>query len=289
MARRKALQDARDERSKMSPQEIRLDVRNYIQNERDTILRKWMALEEAVKSEDYRREAFYQRKLREDTKNLPLSIQKFIGTLKKAVRNTIRYKGGTPYSIVRSLFLYWDADKSGEMSSDELKGCMDSLGVKMSARDRDEVVAYYDSGGVGGALGEREMNYHELLSDISIGEPNLVEDSTCVKDDGTDIELRYEEVKEMRPPKTQVIEQFLEATRYWVMFRMRVEGSTPYFHIRNLFQFYDYDYSNGLNWKELMKAATKGMKLAINETQAREIVRFYDFRGDGDMRCVRGA
>ena len=283
MSRRKRLQETKDHRAQMSPSEIRLDVRNYIQNDRDTVLRKWMALEEAVKSEDYRRENFYQRKLREDTRSLPVSIQKFIGTLKKAVRNTMRYKGGTPYSILRSMFLYWDADKSGEISSEELKGCMNSLGVRMSEADRDEVVEYYSTGGEG-AQGEIEMNYAELLSDISLGEPNMIEDSASVKDDGGDIEMRYEEIQEERPPMTRSIEQFLEATRYWVMFRMRVEGGTPYYHIRNLFQFYDYDYSNGLNASELQIATKKGMKLTITDEQAEEVVKYYDRTGNGDIQ-----
>ena len=281
--RREVLEAARAAKSQMTAVERRQDVRNYIQNDRDTILRKWMALEEAVKSEDYRRDNFFKARLKEDTKKLPVSIQKFIGTLKRAVRKTMRDKGGTPYSIIRAMFLYWDADKSGEISSEELKGCMNSLGVKMTDAERDEVVLYYDSGNRQEGITEVEMTYTELLNDLSRGEPTMIEDSSFVKDDGSDIAMRYEELEDVRPPLTKVISQFLEATRYWVMFRMRVEGSTPYYHIRNLFQFYDYDYSNGLNWKELMIATKKGMKLTITEAQAREIVAYYDFNHNGDM------
>lgn len=277
------MDEKRAEKARMTAPERRLDIRNYIQNDRDTILRKWMALEEAVKSEDFRRENFHKMRLKEDTKKLPVSIQKFIGTLKRAVRKTMRDKGGTPYSIIRSMFLYWDADKSGEISSEELKGCMHSLGVKMTDAERDEVVAYYDSGNRQEGITEIEMTYVDLLNDLQRGEPTMIEDSSNVKDDGSDIAMRYEDVQDTRPPKTKVIEQFLEATRYWVMFRMRVEGSTPYYHIRNLFQFYDYDYSNGLNWSELMTATKKGMKLTINEAQAKEIVRYYDMNNNGDM------
>ena len=56
--RRDVIQAKQAERAKMTAQEVRVDIRNYIQNDRDTILRKWMALEEAVKSEDYRRDNF---------------------------------------------------------------------------------------------------------------------------------------------------------------------------------------------------------------------------------------
>ena len=283
MSRRAKIEQAKAALKSRPAAEVKLDIRNYIQNDRDTILRKWMALEEAVKSEDFRRDNFYKRKMREDTKTLPVAIQKFIGTLKRAVRNTMRYKGGTPFSIIRTMFLYWDADKSGEMSAEELKGCMNSLGVKMTDKEREEVVNYYDSGNrqVGCDI---EMTYTELLEDINRGEPTLIEDSGHVKDDGSDIAMRYEDVIDERPSMSRNIEQFLEATRYWVMYRMRVEGGTPYFHIRNLFQFYDYDYSNGLNYKELMTATKKGMKLAITEEQAKEVVHYYDFQKNGDMQ-----
>ena len=283
MARRAKLEAVKAKSLSRTPGQVRLDIRNYIQNDRDTVLRKWMALEETVKSEDFQRENFYKRKMREDTKTLPVAIQKFIGTLKRAVRNTMRIKGGTPFSIIRSMFLYWDADKSGEMSAEELKGCMNSLGVKMTDAEREEVVLYYDSGNRQPGC-DIEMTYMELLEDINRGEPTLIEDSGHVKDDGSDIAMRYDDRIDERPRMSRNLEQFLEATRNWVMYRMRVEGGTPYFHIRNLFQFYDYDYSNGLNYKELVTATKKGMKLAITEEQAKEVVKYYDFQGNGDMQ-----
>ncbi len=116
-------------------QEVRAEIRSYIRNERDTILKKWLALKESIRSEDNRRSQFLDKKLKQDTKSLPMNILKFIGTLKKSVRHTMRYKGGTPYSIIRSLFLYWDADKSGRISADELVQCMQSLGVKVSSEE----------------------------------------------------------------------------------------------------------------------------------------------------------
>ena len=56
------------------------------------------------------------KQLRKNHKTMPTNIQKFIGTLKRCVRKTIKKKGGTPYSIVRSLFMYWgtgDSSPSG--------------------------------------------------------------------------------------------------------------------------------------------------------------------------------
>lgn len=100
-------------------QDKRLEIRGHIR-ERDTIQRKWLALAENIKAEDNRRDQFYRRKHVEDTKSIPINVVKFIGSLKKAVRKIMRYKGGTPYSIVRSLFIYWDAAKTGTINAEEL-------------------------------------------------------------------------------------------------------------------------------------------------------------------------
>jgi len=65
---------------KKQPKEIRDEVRHYIKYERDTMLKRWMSLGEAVRSEDYRRDNFYRRKQRENARCLPINIQKVMDT-----------------------------------------------------------------------------------------------------------------------------------------------------------------------------------------------------------------
>jgi len=261
---------------KKSAKEVREEIRQYMRKERDTILIKWMALEEAVRSEDQRREAFYKRREREDTKCLPLNIRKFIGTLKRAVRRTIANKGGTAFSIIRSMFLYWDADKSGEMSAKELRGCMNSLGVRVTDEQLDEIVEYYDSGKQQEGIEDREMNYQELLQDLTIGEPTIIEFGETKAGKLVDDEPRFEEVVQEDAEMPKLVSLFVDAVRNWVMIRMRVDGGTPYHHVRFIFNFYDYDYSNGLNVSELCLAARKGMHLSMTEKQAGEIINYYN-------------
>ena len=159
-----------------------------------------MALKEAIKSEDQRRLEFIAWKLKQDTRSLPLNIMKFIGSLKKSVRETIRHKGGTPYSIVRELFVYWDTDKTGQISAKELKRCMDSLGVIITLADCEEVVQYYSKSNVEGG----EMYYNELLKDISYGEPSLIAYvSEKEEAEANEKELRFEVFEEkffQKPP-----------------------------------------------------------------------------------------
>lgn len=262
--------------------EIRQEIREYIRNERDTILKKWMALKESIASEDRRREEFFRKKEMEDTKSLPVNILKFIGTMKKAVRTTMRYKGGTPYSIIRNMFIYWDADKSGLISVDELHACMHSLGARVSKQDCDQIVQFYR------VPGETEMDYRELLQDVLSGEPSLIAFVTVEEDEAkTNNEIRFEEFTDRFVHTPLVVKKFLEAVRNYLQSKMRVEGGTPFQHIRHLFQFYDYDYSNGLDFEELMFACRRSMKLSITEEQAKAIVDFYDRRNSGQINYER--
>ena len=97
--------------AKKIPAVVREEIRNAIRLDSSTLLKKQMVLKEAVRSEDNRRLEFIKQRLKMETKSLPINILKLIGSLKKAVRQTMRYKGGTPFSIIRELFIYWDADK----------------------------------------------------------------------------------------------------------------------------------------------------------------------------------
>jgi len=283
--------------STMSAKEVRQSVREYIRNERDTVLIKWRTLGESVKSEDRTRDQFLVRRSREDAKNLPVNIQKFIGTLKRAVRKTMREKGGTPFSIVRALFMYWTSSTDGTLTPNDLKNVMNSLGVKMSDAERAEVVEYYSatthkkvqstttagSSDAANSASEPTMSYDELLQDITRGEPTNIQEVGLNYFDSNDVELRYEEVADQYAIKPPVVQEFIDATRNYIMLEMRTQGGTPYYHVRYLFQFFDHDLSNGLDAKELQNAARKKMKLAMTQTQAEQIVRFYDRKGEGQM------
>lgn len=266
-------------KEKRPVQEIREEIRSYIRNERDTILKKWLALKESIRSEDSRRNQFLDRKLKEDTKSLPMHVLKFIGTLKKSVRNTMRYKGGTPYSIIRSLFLYWDADKSGKIDKEELMCCMKSLGVKVTEQDCAGIVSYYSGGS-----GDSEMDYRELLQDVLTGEPSVIAFVSQEEDEERDQkEIRFEEVADKWVSMPLIVVKFIEAVRLYLTRTMQRDGGTPHQHIRYLFTFYDYDYSNGLDPKELMTACYRRMNMTCTYEQAKEIVEYYDRKNRGEI------
>lgn len=265
--------------AKKIPAVVREEIRNAIRLDSSTLLKKQMVLKEAVRSEDNRRLEFIKQRLKMETKSLPINILKLIGSLKKAVRQTMRYKGGTPFSIIRELFIYWDADKSGEMSAKELLSCMNSLGVIITIKECKEVVAYYNGGVLDG-----EMLYKELLKDIQYGEPSLIEYVTEEQEkESASQELHFEQFEESFKEKPPTVIKFIEATREWVQKLLRDVGGTPDEHVRFLFKFYDFDYSNGLYAEELMIAAKRSMKLTVTQKNAEEIVKFYDRKHNGQI------
>lgn len=265
------------EGTKKSGVEVRSDIRNYIRNERDTILRKWQCLQESLNSEERRKEEFLARQEVIRTRSIPAVVQKFIRTLKRAIRSTITVKGGTPYSVVRAMFLYWDKDKSGELGPDELQLCMNSLGVNIADNDVAAIIRYYDS-----KKGNGEMAYDKLLADIQHDEPSLVQDVPIEKDSGRD-EDRFETQADKFTVMPPLVKQFIEAVRSVLHKKMVVEGGTELSHLRHSFLMFDRDYSNALDVEELSMAMHRNLGLQISDEQAAAVVAFYDRKEEGQM------
>lgn len=225
-------------------------IRHYIHNERDSITLKWRSLEESLESEDRRRTQFVRRRIKEDSMVLPLIIRKFIGSLRKSVRTTMRVKGGTPYSIIHHLFIYWDSKKTGNLSSKDLENAMNSLGIRVTESERQAIVAHYDSG-----HGTNEMSYVQLLDDLQRGEPSVIE----FVEKEEDVGLRFEEMADDFTEMPSIVSHFLEAFRNYISLKMTNAGGTPAEHVRAVFEYFDTDLTNGLSLDQLLRA-TKQVK-----------------------------
>lgn len=236
------------EGAKQSKKEKIDKIRHYIHNERDSITLKWRSLEESLESEDYRRAQFVRRRMKEDSMVMPLIIRKLIGSLRKSVRITMRVKGGTPYSIIHNLFIYWDSKKTGNLSSKDLMNALNSLGIRVTESERQEIVAHYDSG-----HGTNEMSYVQLLDDLQRGEPSPIE--FVAKED--DVGLRFEELADDFTEMQPIVSHFLDAFRNYINIKMTKVGGTPAEHVRGVFEYFDTDLTNGLSPEQLLRAATQ--------------------------------
>jgi Ca2+-binding EF-hand superfamily protein len=64
---------------------------------------------------------------------------------------------------------------------------------------------------------------------------------------------------------------------------MRVEGGTPWQHIRDIFLKYDFNRSFGIDPQELLYASRKHMYLDISPEQAKAIIKYYDIDKKGEI------
>ena len=262
------------EEARKNAHQKRESIRDYIRNERDPIVIKWKALGEQLQNEEHCRTKFVKKQIITNIEVLPLIIRKFIGSLRKAVKRLMRVKGGTPYSIIRSLFMYWDADKKGRLSKTDLERCMMSLGIKATDEDRETIITHYRSSVEG------EMSYAGLLQDLARGEPTLIEFDGGVEKDAR---LRFVEVADSFAKMPPTVTYYLEAFRHYVAGRMRVVGGTPQEHVMAVILRYDKNITGSLDVNELRFAAVAEMKLQCSQAQAKEIIRYYDRKGTGEL------
>lgn len=270
--------DAGTKASKAKAAEKRDKIRDYIRNERDTIQRKWLCLQECVNSEERRKEEFSKMQEIMKTRALPPAVNKLIQTLKRAVRHEIRDVGGTPHSIIRAMFIYWDADNTGELDHQELKQCINHLGVAISDTDIDAIITYYDAG-----KNTNQLHYQKLLEDVAFGEPSIFEYVSSDFEENIDINDRYETQKDKNRITPAVVVEFIDAVRSVIARKMRNEGGTVMSHLRDAFLKFDRDYSNALDLNELQLSMKVNLKLQMSEAQARAIVNYYDPTGEGQM------
>lgn len=253
---------------------IRDEIRNYIRNERDTDLKLSMALTESLKIEDKRRSDFLLREVKKKTTEIPTQIQKFISSLKQACKRKIVNKGGTPHSIIRSAFVYWDTSKEGMLSAEALQRCVMSIGVRLSQSDVNEVMQFYATGG-------NMMSYGRLLDDVLVEEPGLMSIRSPHPSARNEEDSRL--IQPMSRNAPPMVKLFVEAVRSVLAKQMRDRGGTIESLLRNAFLMSDNNYSNALDQQELIKCLRQRLGISISPQQANEVMKFYDTKGVGEI------
>lgn len=248
-----------------------MDVKSNIKH-RENPLTRWKCLEETVASEDRRRKEFAERAISSKLSNLPQNIQRFIRTLKQSVRLTMRHHGGTPFSIIRNMFIHWDADHKTALNETDLNRCLLSLGVHTTHDERKDVIDHYSDN-----TGRNMISYQLLLEDIKNGESSMLEFAARELDEEkVDEKDRFELHTDKFAKRPKTVDEFIEALRVAVNKRLTVDGGTFYSHLRNCFIHYDNDFSGALDAHELMRAMRASLNIVISTSQAAEIIRYYD-------------
>ena len=256
--------------------DLRNEIKLYIRNERDTVLKKWMALEEQMKSEDDRREQFLTKQLRNQEQKIPIYVTKLIGNLKKSVHNTMRDKGGSPGSILKQMFVSFDRTRSGYLTEHDFKSCIYSLGLLIDEEELKKIYNYYST------MNPKGLSYMDILADINANEPSVIQTVDHIDEDD-DKALRYKSKEDEHKIMPEKVKFFVEALRDYCARKMRTIGGTPHSHIRKIFLGFDFDYSCRLNANELHHASRRMMKLDMSMEDCQAVVSFYDRGNTGEM------
>lgn len=223
-------------------------------------------------------------------KEMPRVCQLFLKKLKNSLLRSMREKGGTEFSILRTTFLNWDADKSGEIGVREFQGAMSKLGLKVNDREAKIIVDFYD------VEGDGEMKYEPLVKDVTRGNSNFLvyeedlsrdkpptaTENLALQEQRLDDDAMFSARLRRRPPNA-VVEAFKSKLRNKLEMQMRASGGTIYSICRECFLMWDGDCSGELNVREFT-GAIRRMGLDVTDSDAKQIVAYYDLEGDGEMR-----
>ena len=163
------------------------------------------------------------------------------------------------------------------------------MSLKLSEAEAKAIVDYYD------VEGDGEMKYQPLVEDILRGTSHfLVHPSTerrstptptvdlALAEKRKDEEALFSARPRRRPPNA-IVEAFKRRLRHKLEMTMRAHGGTIYSICRESFLLWDGDCSGELNVDEFMGAIRK-MGMSVDEKEAKQIVKYYDLEGDGEMR-----
>ena len=212
-------------------------------------------------------------------------IMLFLKKLRRKLWDTMRAKGEYERILIRRAFLNWDKDASGKTNRHELQGAMLELGLHMNASEAERVIKFYDSDDSG------EMNYKDLVEDVSAGVPSFIEHpesegkTTLDQPDDIDLQIggRMFTARATARSENALIERFKIRIRRVLGDTMRKIGGTIESILRDAFLFWDADNSGELNAQEL-KGAINRVGLRISDDEANQIVKYYDRTGSKEIK-----
>jgi len=270
-----------------SSQEIKEYRREVLRVEQGNEKVRWAAFQEAQKREEVAALRFARKMAGYNKKTLPPTVEQFVLRLRKKVHQTMKKKGGTPLSVLRALFQFFDADNSGRLSYDELMRAMNKLGMPIDETLAKAVVEFYDKDKSG------EFAYKDLMENMDGAAPHFLQHPESVTSRGINPPLTpilsvyksYEiptQDRRLGKVPSPLVKAFIKKIQDVLKVSMREKGGTENSTLKSLFLSHDTGLCGALT-KEELRTAMKKIGLTLTEQEANAIVEFYDDKGDGRM------
>jgi len=266
-----------------TPQEKRDYRRTILKIEQGNEKVQWAAFQESRKREELAALRFARKIAQKDPTPTP-EVERFLHRLRKKVNQQIKKKGGTPFSVLRGLFQFFDADNSGQLDSTELMRAMNKISMPITESEARGVVTFYDKEGNG------EFSYHELVGAMGGAAPHFLQHPESVTSRGinpplTSIRNNYKKYdlpstdRNIHRTPSKLVQSFLKKVQKILKAQMREKGGTEFSILRTLFLSYDADNSGKLD-KDELRSAMKRIGITLSDQEASEIVAFY---GSGSL------
>eukprot|EP00752_Nemacystus_decipiens_P004820 g4387.t1 len=238
-------------------------------------------------------------------------IRAFRAKLQKMIDKRVRDSGGSPRRILKSLFLNWDTERNGTLDTDQLRGALRTLNMRLSATQAKEVSRFYAKNGDGAAgcdfllLVEDVCGYDQgpfvhpspkrQASSSRSQEEEWEDTSASAATTRSDADsersppsLRFTARPLKKPANrrdssvARVVDRFKMRLRDALEQAIKKKGGVHHAIIREAFLNWDADASGKLDPREL-RGALKRMGVYITEEEADAAVCYYDLDGTGEM------
>ncbi|CAM9441307.1 unnamed protein product, partial [Ascophyllum nodosum] len=234
-----------------------------------------------------------------------LVVKAFRKKLQEA--STAHLVGGTPSQVLRDAFFKWDRESSGTVTSEQLRGALRSLNMRVSSTQAKEVEKFYAKRN----SPSDECDYMALVRDVSgpdrsplvhniekvftlslvlsdksaaaamAGEEGSGDSCGRSSSRPVDVNLSFTARPHVKP-RNRLVERFKLRLRDSLKKRVRRKGGVLYSMVRGNFLQLDADASGKIDPVELKRAFNQ-MGVSITEEEAVTIVKYYDIDGSGEM------
>ena len=209
----------------------------------------------------------------------PPLIRQFIQAIRLSVMKRILREGGTPFSIVRQIFMHYDLNYSSALCATELIPAMrKGMGLVFTDAHAAEVLKFYnrDSGG--------EMGYQILLKDIVNDFPSMLDftasSATFINQNAKNNPFVKKDF-ELKDNKT--IEAFRARLLSSLNKQIATRGGTVRSLIRDAFTFWDSRCCGKLGTTTEIRGALRRLLISASDSEIQLLICRYDTDNDGQM------